>query len=257
VLVPVPEAAALKTRPDSVDLLYEIDRRLRAEHGTRSLGNKPDPLDELVFIQLSIRTREGAYHDGYRGLQELTGGAWDRLLELPMDVIAAAIAGGGMAWVKADRLRRQVAAIREKLEETSLEPLRAMSDKEAEAFLLSLPGVGPKAARCVLMYSLDREAFPVDSHCRRIMDRLGYLPPGVDRKRDHDVLQEIVPGPIRASLHVNFVHHGKSICVSGRPRCEVCPICDLCPTGRNRSARSDSLRPKAAGDPAPPSRWIV
>lgn len=212
--------------------LFEIDRRLRIAHGTRSLGNKEDPLDELVFIQLSIRTREGAYHGGYEALEAVVGGQWSRLLELPEEELIAAIAGGGMARVKIERLRQQLTQVRERLGEFSLEALREMNDREVEQFLLSLPGVGPKAARCVMMYSLGRSVFPVDSHCRRIMDRLGYLPPGLDRKKAHDVLQDIVPPSIRFSLHVNLVHHGKSTCLPGRPQCDICAIRDLCPTGR-------------------------
>lgn len=214
--------------------MFEIDRRLRVEHRTRSLGNKADPLDELVFIQLSIRTREEAYHTGYDALSRAVGGEWGRLLELPEEELVAAIAGAGMGRIKIDRLRNQMARIRDRFGEVSLDPLRQVSDAEAEEFLVSLPGVGPKAARCVMMYSLGRKVFPVDSHCRRIMDRLGYLPAGIDRKKAHDILQEKVPPPLRPSLHINFVHHGKSICVPGTPRCEICPISDLCPTGQKR-----------------------
>jgi endonuclease III len=218
----------------SRDQLFEIDRRLHAEHGTRSLGNKPDPLDELVFIQLSIRTRQGAYQGGYEALAEIVEGDWSHLLHLSEEDLVSTIAGGGMASIKIDRLRNQMARILDRFGTVTLEPLRQMSDEAAEEFLVGLPGVGPKAARCVMMYSLGRKVFPVDSHCRRIMDRVGYLPAGVDRKQAHDVLQDIVPPPIRASLHINLVHHGKSICLPGAPRCEICPIRDLCRTGRGR-----------------------
>ena len=220
--------------------LYEIDRRLRAAHGTRSLGNKADPIDELVFIQLSIRTREDAYKGGYEALAALVGGDWSRLLELPEEEVVTAIVGGGMGRIKIDRLREQMWRIRDRFGAVTLEPLHRMRDDEVEDFLTSLPGVGPKAARCVMMYSLGRDVFPVDSHCRRVMDRLGYLPRGTDRKKAHDVLQPLVPSAIRRSLHINLVHHGKSLCLPRTPRCEMCPVCDLCPTGQRR------VRPESA-----------
>lgn len=229
-----------RTRRRSADGLFEIDRRLRVEHGTRALGNKADPLDELVFIQLTIRTREDAYSCGYDALERMVSGDWSRLLTLPEARLVMAITGGGMARIKIARLREQIAAIRTRFGRVSLDPLREMSDRDAEAFLLSLPGVGPKAARCVMMYSLGRELFPVDSHCRRIMDRLGYLPAGVDRKKAHDVLQDFVPPPIRASLHINLVHHGRTICSPGAPRCDICPLRDLCRVGRSRRLKVGS-----------------
>jgi endonuclease III len=92
--------------------------------------------------------------------------------------------------------------------------------------------VGPKVARCVLLYSLDRQVFPVDSHCRRVLGRLGFLPPRVDIKASHDFLQAIVPTEIRRSLHVNLIHHGRQICVPRTPDCGRCALLSLCPTGR-------------------------
>lgn len=181
---------------------------------------------------MSIRTREDAYKGGYEALAALVGGDWSRLLELPEEELVPAIVGGGMGRIKIDRLREQMGRIRDRFGAVTLEPLHRMRDDEVEDFLTSLPGVGPKAARCVMMYSLGREVFPVDSHCRRVMDRVGYLPAGVDRKAAHDVLQDLVPPPIRYSLHVNLVHHGKEICVPGSPKCERCTIRNLCCVGR-------------------------
>ena len=50
-----------------------------------------------------------------------------------------------------------------------------MSDEDAEAYLVSLPGVGIKTAKCVLMYSLRRAVLPVDTHVARVSRRLGLL----------------------------------------------------------------------------------
>ena len=139
-----------------------------------------------------------------------------------------------MGRVKADRLRGQLLGIRARFGKVSLARLRDMSNEEAEDFLRSLPGVGPKVARCVLLYSLDRELFPVDSNCHNVLFRVGLLPAHIHVKADHDYLQPLVPIGLRRSLHVNLVHHGRAICVPGTPRCDICPIVDLCVTGRSR-----------------------
>src|SRR5690606_32237692 len=115
----------------------------------------------------------------------------------------------------------------------TLEPLKSLTDEDAETFLRSLPGVGPKAARCVLMYSLGRDVFPVDSHCRRVLARLGFVPKKVDRKAANDFLQALVPREIRYNLHVNLVHHGRAVCLPSLPNCGHCPLADLCPTGKS------------------------
>jgi endonuclease III len=135
-----------------------------------------------------------------------------------------------MAKVKAARLRGIILGIEQNLGRISLAPLASMTDEGAERFLRSLPGVGPKVARCVLLYSLDRMVFPVDTHCRRIMRRLGFLPAGVGDKESHDFLQVLVPPSIRHTLHVNLVHHGSTLCRSHHPLCSRCPLKGFCPT---------------------------
>jgi endonuclease III len=115
----------------------------------------------------------------------------------------------------------------------TLAPLTKMTDKEAEQFLISLPGVGMKVARCVLMYSLGRAVFPVDTHCWRIAYRLGWvgwksIPSGPTRY-DMDRLQELIPAGKRFSLHVNMVSHGRKICTARNPKCWECPLKDICP----------------------------
>ena len=218
-------------RPDEEDRLREISQRLEEAYRTGPLGNKPDPLDELIYIQLSIRTREGAYSRTYEDLQQACGGDWRRLLELPEDALLTALEAGGMAGVKRKRLVDQLTAIIDEFGDATLAPLAEMKTEEAERFLTDLPGVGLKTARCVLLYSLGRPVFPVDSHCLRVLERLGFLPDGVDRKSAHDPLQQIVPVDIRHDLHVNLIHHGRSLCLPGIPRCRLCPVVALCPTG--------------------------
>lgn len=225
-------SSELKQRASEV--LPEVDRRLRNAHHTALLGNKHDPLDELVYIQLSIRTREGAYTDIYSALRQLTENDWGNLLHLPSENVLGVMHAGGMAAVKLARLREQIELIRTAFGCVSLDPLQSLSTEDAEAFLRSLPGVGPKTARCVLVYSLGRDVFPVDSHCRRVLARLGFLAPKIARKSADDYLQELVVPAIRHTLHVNLVHHGRGVCLPTKPRCTGCMLLDLCPTGLTR-----------------------
>jgi endonuclease III len=224
------KAPELKQR--AAEVFPEIHRRLQDTYHSASLGNKKNPLDELIYIQLSIRTREGAYQSIYSSLRRAVGGMWGRLLTVPDEMLLPALEPGGMARVKLERLRGIVATIKARFGRVTLAPLHRMSDTDAETFLLTLPGVGPKAARCVMMYSLGRQVFPVDSHCLRVLRRLGLVPPNIDRKKAHNQVQELVPPSLRHRLHVNLIHHGREVCVSGRPRCSICPLLSICPTGQ-------------------------
>lgn len=225
-----------RLRQQAAELLPWVDARLRGRYRTASLGNKSNPLDELIYIQLSVRTREGTYLSTYPSLRRLVRGRWDRLRDIPARKMVRAIRSGGMATLKVERIRGILDEIASRLGRVSLAPLALMTDAEAELFLRSLPGVGPKVARCVLMYSLGRDVFPVDSHCRRVLARLGLLPPNIDIKASHDFLQDLVPARIRRTLHINLVHHGRETCLPATPACHRCVLLAKCPTGRARLA---------------------
>ncbi len=84
-----------------------------------------------------------------------------------------------------------------------------------------------------MAYALNRHAFAVDTHVARIFGRLGLVPR--QEKPAHDLYQEIVPPRVRKRLHVNLIHHGRSVCTS-QPRCETCVLVSFCPVGQRQVA---------------------
>lgn len=208
--------------------------------------NLKDPLDELLFIICSTKTEEASYRNSFRALKE-SFPTHLHIAEAPAEYIAQTIARGGLSNQKARSMRNLLDAVVGRFGAPTLEPLRAMSDKEAEVFLLSLPGVGKKIARCVLMYSLDRQVFPVDTHCWRIARRLGWVRPTQKDKhcapRDMDRLQSKIPPELRYSLHVNMISLGREICTATAPRCVECPLAAWCPRiGLPRSKEKPAMK---------------
>jgi endonuclease-3 len=145
--------------------------------------------------------------------------------------VADAIRSGGLANTKAPRIQAILREVREREGAFDLSSLRGMSDGDATAYLASLPGVGPKTAAVVLAFSLGRDAIPVDTHVHRVATRLGWITPKTGAERAHRVLEELVPAEIRVPTHVGLIRLGREICKAGRPRCEECPLFELCPTG--------------------------
>jgi endonuclease III len=109
--------------------------------------------------------------------------------------------------------------------------LTELSDEDAEAYLRSLPGVGPKTAACVLLFSLGRQAFPIDTHVHRVAGRLGLVRPQATPEVAHRELAPAVPPDIRYSFHLGLIRHGREICRPRLPRCSSCPLFDLCAAG--------------------------
>lgn len=221
--------------------VFDVAAKLQARYADFNHYNLKNPLDELLFIICSTKTSEASYRSTYRSLKE-TFTTHLQIAEAPAKYIARPIVSGGLSNQKAKAIRNLLDVIVKRFGEPTLKSLRAMNDKDAESFLLSLPGVGKKVARCVLMYSLDRQVFPVDTHCWRIARRLDWVRPTQKDKhcapRDMDRLQSKIPPELRYSLHVNMISLGREICTPSSPRCEECPISVLCPKiGVNRKKK--------------------
>jgi endonuclease III len=99
-----------------------------------------------------------------------------------------------------------------------------------------LPGIGKKTARCILMYSLNRQVFPLDTHCARILKRLGFHVPNGSLRKCEDEIQHLIPAVIRYSLHVTMIDLGRRICTNRNPKCHICPLQPICPTGQEMAS---------------------
>jgi endonuclease-3 len=154
---------------------------------------------------------------------------WEAVRLAPVAEVADAIRSGGLAVVKALRIRRILTQILDARGELSLEFLRGLCLAEARTFLRGLDGVGPKSAACVLLFSLNQPAMPVDTHVHRVAGRLGLIPPRMSADAAHEQLERMVPPEDVYRFHVGLIRHGRAICKAQRPRCSECPLNLLCP----------------------------
>ena len=228
------------------EIIGRIDELLEVTYRSGDLGNVNDVLSETVYILLSLNTREAVYQQVFARLRR-SYPRWLDVLKAPIPELAGVLRPGGLQSQRAAYLQALLAAVLAdnrrhgtgpagEDDDLTLEYLHDMADDEAEAFLVSLPGVGKKTARCVMAYALNRPAFAVDTHVVRIFSRLGLIP-----RRDkpaHDQYQAIVPPRVRKRLHINLVHHGRSVCRS-RARCGSCVLVSFCAVGQQRAALDD------------------
>jgi endonuclease III len=210
-----------------IERLREAERLLSARYGTPRLGNKRDPISEIVFIILSARTRGSEHEAAYRRLRARFR-TWAEVRDAPLLEIRQMIQTAGLSRIKALQIRGALRQLTKDLGGLSAASLRQLDDSSLEAYLTSLPGVGMKTARCVLLYSFDREVFPVDCNSMRLFENLGIISSPLRFEYAQDPLQCLVPSELRYSLHVNAVAHGRQTCIPGAPNCRVCPIVHLC-----------------------------
>jgi endonuclease III len=201
-------------------------------YGRPVLSPRYPPVDELVFTVLSQNTADVNTERTFASLKARFP-QWTAARDAAPEQIEDAIALGGLAHTKAPRIKKILEAISDRTGEPDLGVLDELGDEEAQEYLTSLPGVGPKTAACVLLFSLGRPVMPVDTHVHRIARRLGIIDGKVTAEQAHGLLTELAgrddPAQIYAA-HVDFVRHGRRICHARRPACGECPLAGICPS---------------------------
>jgi endonuclease-3 len=204
-----------------------VRRRLRADQGPFVPKPVLPIIDEIVATVLSQHTSDVNSGRAFAELK-LRYPAWEQVADAPAEQIADAIRSGGMADQKARRIQQILAAIEDREGRIDLGRLHDLDDAAVEAYLLSLPGVGPKTAACVLTFAMGRAAFPVDTHVHRIAIRLGWIPATTTADQAHQLLALQIAPEIRYDLHVAMISHGRNVCRAQRPRCDDCVLADRC-----------------------------
>ena len=205
-----------------------IHRRLLRRFGDLEPPRRTDPLEELILTVLSQHTSDANADRAFASLRARFP-TWDAVLQAHPTAVADAIRSGGLANTKAPRIQAILREVREREGRFDLSRLRSLPDDEVVRYLTSLPGVGPKTAAVVLAFALGRPTIPVDTHVHRVATRLGLVPRS-SAERAHRALEALVPAQLKVPLHVGLIRLGRETCKAGRPRCEDCPLVDLCPT---------------------------
>jgi endonuclease-3 len=101
---------------------------------------------------------------------------------------------------------------------------------QAKDELTTLPGVGPKTADILLAFVAKHPVIPIDTHIARVSKRLGIIPANADYERIRQTLESLIPPLKRLRSHLSLIAFGRAICRAPRPRCEICPVSDSCPS---------------------------
>ena len=209
---------------------------LQNEYGRPQLSRSRALLDVLIETVLSQNTSDSNSHRAYLSLRRRYP-HWVDVVRAPTKSVAAAIKAGGLANIKARRIRELLREFKRSSGDPGLAFLKRMAPGEAYQYLLSLKGVGPKTAACTLLFGLGIPVFPVDTHIFRIARRLGWTRSGDDRASFQELVRHIVPDDLVYPLHINLIRHGREVCHPGVPACQRCCIHKHCQWYRRRSDR--------------------
>lgn len=188
-----------------------------------------DPIHELTFTILSQHTSDTNSERAFRSLMRRFG-SLEAVAEGDVVEIEEAISGGGLAKVKAPRIKEVLGKIIELNGSLDLSFLREMPLPDAKAWLRQLPGIGPKSAGIILSFSLGMPAMAIDTHIYRVSQRLAFIGPKISADKAHDLLEEAVEPEQVYLFHQALINHGRLVCKAQRPRCQECVVGHSCPS---------------------------
>lgn len=207
----------------------EITQRLRAAYGPLPRRERRDPLDELILGVLSQNTSDVNSERAFERLKA-SFPHWKLAARASVGEIEEAVRVGGLGPTKAARIKALLDEVRRREGALDLRTPASLPLDEAKAWLESLPGVGPKTAAVVLLFSFDRPAMPVDTHVHRVAWRLGLISPRTSTRRAQETLESMASPEQVYDFHVYLIAHGRRVCVARRPRCPGCALRYDCPS---------------------------
>ncbi len=216
-----------------------IDKTLNALYETPDLGNVSDPLEELIYLTIAQRTRIRTALDVYRKFRQKYA-EYEDIITAPENELKKILSVGGRGNLRIRAIKEMLRTVRQRTGKYSLEFLRNSDKEETFEFLVQLPWVGEKIARCVMLYSLGIDSFPADSNIIRIFTRMGVLDPiigqldNLDHRKAQELIATCIPSVFARTMHVNMIAHGQDICKPGKPHCTSCEIMRWCKLYRKK-----------------------
>lgn len=218
-----------------LDALVERARQIHSqllERFGEPVWRSPLPaVDELVSTILSQNTNDNNRDRAFQALKARFR-TWEEVRDADPQMVVDAIRPAGLANQKGPRIQAVLQQISAELGALDLNFLAGLPADEARAWLLRFKGVGPKTAAIVLQFALGTPAFPVDTHIHRVSGRLGLRPEKMNADQAHVHLARLFSPQSYYAAHLNLIRLGREICQARKPKCPICPLLDLCPTGQ-------------------------
>ncbi len=189
------------------------------------MRKKPDAFKILISCLLSLRTQDKNTGKASNNLFAVASTPKE-ILSLPIKKLEKLIFSSGHYKKKAQVLQSVSNELIQRFNSK-------VPDKREE--LLSIKGIGPKTANIVLAFAYGKEALPIDTHCHRIPNRLGWVKTKTPEQTEKE-LEKALPKKHWREFNAIFVQFGQTICQPVSPWCSKCPIKKYCPRiGVNKS----------------------
>jgi endonuclease-3 len=204
-----------------------IYKKLNEAFGQPTWRNPLPPIDELVSTILSQNTNDLNRDRAFAALRRRFP-TWEAARDAKPSQVVDAIRVAGLGNQKGPRIQKVLREITRERGNLDLSFLAGLPLEDARRWLMKYRGVGPKTAAIVLLFALDRPAFPVDTHIQRVTGRIGLRPANMTVERAHTHLEALFPPSAYYAAHLNLIRLGREICHPRKPDCPHCPVRGLC-----------------------------
>jgi endonuclease-3 len=193
------------------------------------VSSRHDPFETLIITIISQNTSDRNTEKAFEKLSQRFPITPEALANAESTEIEECLKVAGLYRNKAKVLKEVSKIIMEKFG-GSLKPILSMPFEDARKTLMQLPGVGPKTADVLLLFSANQPTVPVDTHVKRVSKRLGLAPADGDYEAVRNSLQLLFKPKDYLELHILLILLGRKYCKARNPACAPCPVNALCPS---------------------------
>ena len=182
-----------------------------------NMRGKADAFKILISCLLSLRTRDEVTEVVSENLFKVADTP-EKIISIPLLELKKIIFKTGHFNKKSDTLKH-----------VSREILERFGGVVPSTYdeLISIKGIGPKTANIVLAFAYDEAVIPVDTHCHRVPNRIGWVKTKLAEQTEKELVK-ILPKKYYREFNSIFVQFGRDICVPISPKCSICPIRKYC-----------------------------
>ena len=203
----------------------------------------PKPIDMLIATILSQNTNDQNSFKAYQNLKSRFP-SWEEVNKARRTSIEKQIKIAGLGFQKSTAIKNLLSQLKSTTGKLDLSKITPMNDKESIEYLTDFKGIGVKTASCVLLFSLDKNICPVDTHLHRTLNRIGLVKTKTPDKTFFAINKDFPPKTAH-SFHTNLIRLGREICKPKGYTCSICPVEKICEFNEKNFGKAPKTTSKA------------
>lgn len=192
-------------------------------------AKRADPFETLIVTIISQNTTEKNTAKAFKNLSSKFEIDPETLANSNTRKVEECLRIGGLFRQKARAIKEVSKTLVQKWE-GSMASILSLPIENSREELMQLPGIGPKTADVVLLFSAQKSVIPVDTHVNRVSKRLGFAPENGDYETVRKNLERLFRPEDYLAVHMLLILHGRKTCKARAPLCAKCPVNTYCPS---------------------------